>query len=58
MEKGHKSNYLHRIWDKLTEFHHFGKSLFHQGFIKKRKKDIKNVGLKSIFLHGTKLRRL
>jgi hypothetical protein len=43
---------------KLTEFHRFCESVFLQGFIRKRRQDIKDVGVKNIFYHGTKLRRI
>jgi len=58
MDKGHKRNYLHRIGVKLIEFHGFGESLFMRGIIKKRIKDIKDIGLKCIFHCDTKLRRI
>jgi hypothetical protein len=38
---------------KLIEFHKFL-----QGFIRKKRQDIKDVGVKSIFNRGTKLRRI
>jgi hypothetical protein len=43
---------------KLTESICFGESMFLQGFIRKRRQDINDVGVKSIFHRGTKLRRI
>jgi hypothetical protein len=36
----------------------FGESVFVQRFTKKRRQDIKDIGVKSIFHRGTKLRRI
>jgi hypothetical protein len=57
-EKRHISISNIELGVKLTEFHNFSESVFLQGFIRKRGGDIKDVGLKSIFHHGTKLRMI
>jgi hypothetical protein len=49
--------YQHRIGGYLTEFHSFVESIFLQGCIRKRG-DIMNVRLKSIFSSETKSRRI
>jgi hypothetical protein len=48
-EKGHKSTSNIELGFILTEFHSFGESIFLQGVIRKRRKDMKDVRIKIEF---------
>jgi hypothetical protein len=57
-KKGHISTSNIELGFDLTNSTGFGESVFLQGGIRKKRQDINDVGLKSIFHRETNLRRI